>query len=410
MYIDMYKLSPVQFSLFGIKKRGKHMSKLFKKTVAVLIAAALIFCGVPISSARVYALDDKDITAAAAVLIEPSTGSILYEKNSHDIRPCASITKLMTLILVFEAIDAGKISYEDTVVTSAHAAGMGGSDIWLKEGERMSVDDMIKATVVASANDAAVALAEHICGSEDAFVVEMNKKAEQLGMNDTVFKNCNGLDEEGHVTSAYDVALMSCEAVKHEKIFEYAAIWLDYLRDGATQIVNTNKLLKTYKGITGLKTGTTSGAGACIAASAERDGLALIAVVLGSKTGKERFTDAQKILDYGFAEYTMYTPEIPDDAVRTLDVSGGMDKTIRTQTAVDGRLLIKKGSESSITTQAIYDESIAAPVEIGDRVGVLQYLLDDEIIAEYPITSADRIEKINFWAVLKIIFENFIQI
>ena len=218
-----------------------------KKAFLSLFLALSLLC-IPALSVR--AIDESAVSAPSAVLMEPATGKILYEKNSHEPRPCASITKVMTLLLVFEALDSGKLRLDDVITASAHAASMGGSDIWLEEGESMSADDMIKATVVASANDAAVALAEHLSGSEDAFVEQMNRRAKELGMADTVFKNCNGLDEEGHITSAYDVALMSRELMKYPKIYDYTSIWLDYLRDGKTQIVNTNKLLKTYNGIT----------------------------------------------------------------------------------------------------------------------------------------------------------------
>ncbi|MGN0518863.1 MAG: D-alanyl-D-alanine carboxypeptidase family protein [Acutalibacteraceae bacterium] len=386
------------------------MGKFFKGFTALLIAVLITLGTVKTNVCTVSALDENELTAASAVLMEATTGQIIYEKNAHDVRPCASITKLMTLILVFEAIDSGKIGLDDMVITSAHAASMGGSDIWLKEGEQMSVNDMIKATVVASANDAAVALAELVEGSEDAFVVSMNAKAQALGMSDTVFKNCNGLDEDGHVTSAYDVALMSREIMKHEKIFEYTSIWLDYLRDGATQIVNTNKLLKTYKGITGLKTGTTNKAGACITATAERDGLSLIAVVLGSKSGKERFTDAQKLLDYGFGNYTMHIPDIPTDEILTLEVTGGMQPQIRTEVTVGDNLLIKKGNEKNITSKVTYDEVIEAPIEIGQQVGTLEYFLNDTPLAQYPIVSVDQVEEIHFGAVLKLVLNSFFKI
>ena len=275
--------------------KGKRLTSLVLVGIMILSFASI---RIP-----VLALSEEEISAPSAVLMEPTTRKILFEKNPHEIRACASITKVMTLILVFEAIEEGKISYEDIVTTSAHAASMGGSDIWLEPGETMSVHDMIKAVVVASANDAAVALAELVSGTEDEFVARMNERAKELGMNDTVFKNCNGLDEEGHLTCAYDVALMSAELIKHEKIFEFSSIWLDYLRDGETQIVNTNKLLKYYKGITGLKTGTTGQAGSCMTATAQRDGLSLVAVVLGCDTGTGRFSDAAKLLDFGFSYY-----------------------------------------------------------------------------------------------------------
>ena len=287
--------------LVHINERGVFM--LRKAFVSITLCAVLLMS--PFVGLKVNALSADSISAPSAVLMESSTGKVLFEKNPHEQRPCASVTKVMTLLLVFEAVDSGKLSLDDEITASEHAAGMGGSDIWLEKGETMSADDMIKATVVVSANDAAVALAEHISGSEDAFVEKMNSRAKELGMNDTVFKNCNGLDEEGHITSAYDVALMSRELTKHEKIFDYTSIWLDNLRGGKTQIVNTNKLLKTYNGITGLKTGTTNDAGCCMSATATRGDVSLISVVLGCKTGKERFADAAALLDYGFANVSV---------------------------------------------------------------------------------------------------------
>ena len=298
------------------------------KKLSLALIIAIIFTAIPVFSVEVNAVTEETITAPSAVLMETSSGKILFEKNPHEQRPCASITKVMTMLLVCEAIDNGKLSLDDTITASAHAASMGGSDIWLEEGETMSADDMIKATVVASANDAAVALAEHLCGSEEVFVEKMNEKASQLGMNDTVFKNCNGLDEDGHITSAYDVAVMSRELMKHEMIFDYTSIWLDNLRDGKTQIVNTNKLLKTYKGITGLKTGTTNDAGCCMAASATRGDMSLVAVVLGCNSGKERFSDAAALLDYGFANFSVTQLKAHEDLPKTIKVENGMQGNI----------------------------------------------------------------------------------
>lgn len=355
-------------------------------------------------SVQVNALSDTEITAPSAVLMDAHTGQVLYEKNSHEVRACASITKVMTLTLVMEAIDSGKISLSDTVTTSAHASSMGGSDIWLEVGETMTIDEMVKATIVASANDAAVALAEHICGTEDEFVAQMNKKAKSLGMKETVFKNCNGLDEDGHVTSAYDVAVMSRELIKHKKIFEYSNIWMDNLRGGKTQLVNTNKLLKSYRGITGLKTGTTSKAGSCISATAERDGLSLIAVVLGSTTGKDRFSDASKILDYGFANYEMYQPEVPDGAVTEITVTNGMTDKIKTSAKTDSAFLIKKGDKEKISADIVLPNEIEAPVEKNSVVGKIIYKNSGHQIAEYPITADESAEQTNFWKIFAIIF------
>lgn len=377
----------------------------FLKMTAVMLSATLTFLSAGISAS---ALSDEEITAPSAVLMDFETGKVLYEKNSHEVRACASITKVMTLTLVMEAIDSKKISLDDTVTASAHAASMGGSDIWLEQGETMTVDEMIKATVVASANDAAVALAEYICGTEEEFVARMNKKAKALGMKETVFKNCNGLDEEGHVTSAYDVAVMSRELIKHKKIFEYSGIWIDYLRGGKTQLVNTNKLLKSYNGITGLKTGTTSQAGSCISATAERDGLSLIGVVLGSASGKERFTDAAKLLDYGFANYAMYLPAVPENAVCDINVKNGMKPTVRTKAEISEPFLIAKGSDGKITADVSIGEEVQAPVNKGDVLGKIIYKNDGNQIAEYPITAENSVEQISFGAVFAIIFRSLV--
>ena len=377
----------------------------FKKFLCTFLCAALLFC-IPIPAS---ALGEEEITAPSAVLMEAQTGKVLFEKSSHDVRACASVTKVMTLLLVFEAIDAGKIKMTDVVTASAHAASMGGSDIWLEEGETMTVDEMIKATVVASANDAAVALAELVAGTEDEFVAQMNARAKALGMKETVFKNCNGLDEDGHVTSAYDVALMSRELIKHKDIFNYTSIWMDYLRGGATQIVNTNKLLKTYKGITGLKTGTTSKAGSCISATATRDKLSLISVVLGSASGKERFTDAAKLLDYGFANFTSIVPKLEQE-LTPVKVKDGMFKEGATKTDLSGSFLIKKGNEKNIKSKIEYEEEVQAPVKSGQKVGKITYTLDKEKLAEYDITAQNDVEEVTFLSILTLMFQSFIKI
>lgn len=377
-----------------------------KKIASALLAVLSLTFSFPFG---VSAVSDEDISAPSAVLMDAETGEMLYGKNPHEVRACASITKVMTLDLVMEALDSGKIKWTDTVTTSEHAASMGGSDIWLEPGETMTVDEMVKATIVASANDAAVALAEHICGSEDEFVAQMNAKAKELGMKETVFKNCNGLDEDGHVTSAYDVALMSKDLIRHKSIFKYSQIWMDDLRDGKTQLVNTNKLLKTYNGITGLKTGTTSQAGSCISATAERDGLSLIAVVLGSPTGKQRFTDASALLDYGFANYAMYTPKLPDEAFVELPVTNGMTDKIKTATEINDAFLIKKGGDSEITYEVSLPESVAAPVQKGDKIGKVVYKKSGERIAEYPITAATEVQEIRLADIFWLIFSKLVK-
>lgn len=359
---------------------------------------------------RVSALSAEEISAPSAILMEASTGKVLFEKNPHDVRACASITKVMTLILVFEAIEDGKITFDQMVTASAHAASMGGSDIWLEEGESMTVHEMIKAVVVASANDAAVALAELVSGTEDEFVANMNKRATELGMNNTTFKNCNGLDEEGHLTTAYDVALMSSELIRHEKIFEYSSIWLDYLRNGETQIVNTNKLLKSYSGITGLKTGTTSQAGSCMSATAQREGLSLVAVVLGCASGTERFLDAAKLLDYGFANYKVESLALPEDFPESIKVIKGMESSAELYCAVNPTLLLPKGNTQGLVAKFTIEEELQAPVLKGEVVGKLTYSYSGEVVDEYDIVTKNAVEPITFGSLWRLLWRNLISL
>lgn len=380
------------------------------KKLSLALIIAIIFTAIPVFSVDVNAVTEETITAPSAVLMETSSGKILFEKNPHEQRPCASITKVMTMLLVCEAIDNGKLSLDDTITASAHAASMGGSDIWLEEGETMSADDMIKATVVASANDAAVALAEHLCGSEEVFVEKMNEKASQLGMKDTVFKNCNGLDEDGHITSAYDVAVMSRELMKHEMIFEYTSIWLDNLRDGKTQIVNTNKLLKTYNGITGLKTGTTNDAGCCMAASAKRGDMSLVAVVLGCNSGKERFSDAAALLDYGFANFSVTQLKAPEDLPKTIKVENGMQGNIGIGCDVNASIVLDKNSSSKIVSKIDLPESIEAPVVSGQKLGTVTYSLEGIAVKSFEITALQDAEKISFASVFSVLLNSIISL
>ena len=377
---------------------------MLKRLFAVLLAVVIIGA----SAVSAGALGEGDISAPAAVLMDADTGKILYEKNAHEQRACASITKVMTLTLVMEAVDSGKIHMDDVVTASAHAASMGGSDIWLEEGEQMTVDDMIKATAVASANDAAVALAEFICGTEDDFVAAMNEKAKALGMDDTTFMNCNGLDEEGHITSAYDVALMSRELIKHEKIFDYTNIWLDNLRGGETQIVNTNKLLRSYDGITGLKTGTTGEAGACISATAERNGLSLIGVVLGADSGKERFRDAATLLDYGFANFESKELGLEEE-LAPITVEGGMEDEVSISCEGVTGLTVPKGEGEGITQTVDIPESLTAPVRKGDVVGRVVFTLNGEELASFDVTANDDVEEKSFGSILGLLLHSLIK-
>lgn len=370
-----------------------------------VISAVLCFIlALPVFNICTDALSEEEISAPTVVLMESETNKILFEKNAHEKRPCASITKVMTLLLTMEAIENNKLKLSDTLSASAHAASMGGSDIWLEEGEKMTVDDLIKATAVASANDAAVVLAEAISGSESGFVDEMNRRAKELGMKDTTFKNCNGLDEEGHITSAYDVALMSSALIKHKKIFDYTSIWLDYLRGGKTQIVNTNKLLKTYNGITGLKTGTTDDAGCCMSGTATRDGLSLIAVVLGCDNGTSRFADTAALLDYGFANYKTEELSLPKKATKTIEVKGGMTDEIRLDCPKPGSVVTSKSSSEKVVCKCKFRKNIEAPVNVGDKVGEVIYYSGKEKLKTCDIVSKDRVEKMTFSSVLVAVF------
>ena len=376
------------------------MKKLRLRALS-LAAAALLLPAFPAQGA------DLEVTAPSAVLMEASTGQVLFEKDPHAVRSCASITKVMTLCLVFEAIDSGRLSLDQTLTASAHAASMGGSDIWLEEGEAMSVDDLLKATVIMSANDAAVVLAEAVSGSEDAFVERMNQKAQELGMNDTVFKNCNGLDEEGHVTSAYDVALMSRELIRHEKIFDYTLTWMDSVRGGETQLVNTNKLIRSYQGITGLKTGTTGQAGSCITATAEREGLSLIAVVLGADSTDHRFQDAAALLDYGFGGWRVTEPEAP--VLDPVPVAQGMAPTVEVQAGESPSILLEAAETGQVETEVVLQE-LAAPVQAGEVVGQIHYQVNGKTVAQVDITAVSGVEAVTFSGALGRLLQALFQL
>ena len=365
------------------------MRRIGRKALALALGAVLALPGVSAQGAQVA------VTAPAAVVMEASTGQVLFEKGAHDRRACASITKVMTLLLTFEALEAGKLSLDQELTASAHAASMGGSDIWLEEGEQMTVDDLLKATVIMSANDAAVVLAEAVSGSEEAFVARMNERAGELGMEDTVFKNCNGLDEEGHLTSAYDVAVMSRALLAHEKIRDYTLTWMDSVRNGETQLVNTNKLIRSYQGITGLKTGTTGQAGSCISATAQREGMELIAVVLGAESTDLRFQDAKALLDYGFAGWKTVTPEAP--YLGPAAVEGGMAQTVEVAAGEMPSLLLTAGEEAQVET-VVQLEPVKAPVEQGQELGRILCQVAGETVAQVPVTAQEGVEAVTFGA------------
>ena len=350
-----------------------------------------------------------EVSAPSAILMEKETGTVLYAKDEHTPREPASVTKVMTLLLTMEAIDSGALSYDDYVTGSAHAASMGGSQIWLKEGEQMTVRDLLKAVCVVSGNDAAVALGEHLAGSEDAFVEKMNARAAELGMNDTHFVNACGLPADGHVSSAHDIALMSRELILHHPdIRQFTTIWMDSLRDGASMLVNTNKLIRFYDGATGLKTGSTASAGYNVSATAERGGMELIAVVMKGKTSDERFADARALLDYGFATYTLVTIT-PDEALTPLPVTLGARSAVQPVLTGENTLLLEKSAASGLQKEVSLPESVPAPVTEGDRLGELRVTnANGETVAVLPILAGESVSHITwsqmFRNVLKMAF------
>ena len=349
---------------------------------------------------------DFDVPCKAAFLIEEKTGQVLYEKHSDEQLPMASITKIMTMLLVVEALENGTITINDTVPVSSHAFSMGGSQIWLEPGEIFTVNEMMKAVAVSSANDAAVALAEYVGGSEEAFCDMMNKKAQQLGMENTHFVNACGLDAEGHYSSARDVSIMALELMKHPVIYDYTTIWMDYLRGGETQLVNTNKLLRSYNGVTGLKTGTTSKAGVCICATAKRRDMSLVAVVLGSDSSRERFSAARKLLDFGFANFE--TRPFPDtSAIPTeIEVRKGREKSIPLECKVPGELLFAKGATSRLTVETDIPEYIQAPVYKGMKIGTVTLMGTKGRIKDYDITAGRDALSMDFKYALSILTKN----
>lgn len=336
-----------------------------------------------------------EIGGKSAILMELSSGTVLFEKNTHEKLPIASVTKVMTLLLVMEALDDGLIALEDAVTCSPEAASMGGSQIWLEPGEVMSVHDLLKAAAVVSANDACAALAEHVAGSIEEFVQRMNTRAAELGMNDTHFLDCSGLNDEAY-SCAYDVALMSRELMKHPLIKQYTTIWMDTLRGGESQLVNTNKLVRFYPGATGLKTGTTSTAGHNLSATAERNGLSLGAVILGCSTTDERFGGARKMLDYGFANYSVYTPQVDPLTLTPIPVLHGLEEFVEVEAGSLGTLLVKKGEEKQIECEVELAKDVEAPVAVGQILGTVRLTKNGEVLATYPIRAKTEVKRMRF--------------
>ena len=351
-----------------------------------------------------------NLTCGSAILIEQSSGKVLYDHNSHEkLRP-ASVTKIMTILLIMEAIDSGKLNYTDQIPCSENASSMGGSQIWLDTKETLSVDEMLKAICVVSANDCTVAMAEYLAGSEENFVNQMNAKAKELGMNDTIFKNCHGIDEDGHVSSSYDIALMSRELLeKHPDITKYTTIYMDSLRDGKSELVNTNKLVRNYKGATGLKTGSTSLALYNLSASATRDGLSLIAVIMKAPTTKDRFAEATKLLDYGFANYNYKVLGKANDVVKDVSVSKGVSSSVSAVLEYDSGTLLPKGADTNIVQNINVPDTVSAPIKKGDKLGEVVYTLNDETISTIDVIANEDVDKIDFFNMTKHIFNRWLN-
>ena len=361
------------------------------KKIIALLGAVLVLA----TSARAV-----EVAAPSALLMEKETGTVLFAKNEHAKLEPASVTKVMTILLTMEAIDAGQLTYDTMVTASAHACSMGGSQIWLKESEQMTVSDMLKAVCVVSANDCAVALAEQIAGSEDAFVERMNQRAKELGMNDTTFKNATGLPAQGHVTSAYDIALMSRELILHHPgIRQYTTIWMDSLRDGASELVNTNKLIRFFDGATGLKTGSTDSALYCLSGTAERDGMELIAVIMKDATSAQRFEDAKTLLSYGFSTYSL-EHVTPQEALPPVTVRLGTQATVQPVLEEGSALLLEKSKAGTLEQSVSLAEAVEAPVAKGTPLGTLTITSGEETVAELALVAGEEIPRITFGQML----------
>ena len=359
-----------------------------------LAITSLLFSPIPAAAVQ----EDNmplPLSSASALLMEKETGTVLLQQNAHQKLEPASVTKVMTLLLVMEAVDSGRLSLDESVPVSAHAAGMGGSQVYLKEGERLSVSDLIKCVAVVSGNDCAVALAERLSGSESAFVEQMNQKAQALGMEDTHFVNCTGLPAPGHLTSAYDIALMSRQLLLHHPdIRQYTTIWTDSIRNGAFGLTNTNRLIRFYDGATGLKTGFTASAQYCMSAAAQRNGMELIAVVMKAPTTAQRFQDASCLLDYGFANYALLTPQ-PESPLAPIDVLLGQSKTVQPQLQRECRLLVEKAQADQITTRVDLARDVQAPVDPGQTLGQFQVYVGEQLRDTVPIVAAQGVERLS---------------
>lgn len=349
-----------------------------------------------------------DLSCESAILISQDTGEVLYEHNAHEkLRP-ASVTKVMTILLIMEEIDSGRLSYSDKISCSEKASAMGGSQIWLDTREELTVDEMLKAICVVSANDCTVAMAEHIAGSEEMFVNRMNERAKELGMNDTTFKNCHGIDEDGHETSSYDIAVMSRELLRnHPSITKYTTIWMDSLRDGKSELVNTNKLIRNYQGATGLKTGSTSLALFNLSASATRDDLSLIAVIMRAPSTKERFSCARKLLDYGFSTFKYKKFAEKDVEVMNVPINKGVVSEVSVKYADTSGKVMNKKSEGNIEQEIIINDNVSAPIETGQVLGNVEFRVDGEVVASVDLVAENDVAKLNIFTMGKRILKKW---
>ena len=339
------------------------------------------------------------LSCESAILMEASTGAVLYSKNAHEALPPASVTKIMTLLLIMEAVDNGILKPDDVVTASANAASMGGSQVYLKEGEQMRLEDMLKCVIIASANDAAVALAEHCCGSVSSFVEKMNQRAQLLGMKDTHFENVTGLDDtaQNHLTSAHDIALMSQALIQHKTILKYSSIWMDTIRDGSFGLTNTNRLVRYYKGCTGLKTGSTDKAGFCVSVTAEREGLSLIAVIMGAESRDARNAEAASLLDWGFASYALFS--VPVTEMNEVYVLGGVKPFCKT-IATEFVCVLPKSELSRVEKRVLMPEQCNAPIKVGDELGTVTYFIGDRELGASKITALEDVDRMNFFDIL----------
>lgn len=380
-----------------------------KKVTTLLLAAVLLAGMLPRRAAAV----DLNLNAKSALLMDVATGTVLYEKECHERLAPASVTKVMTMLLIMEALDDGRIHLDDQVTASETAAAKGGSQIYLKAGETMPVSDMLKSIAVSSANDCACAMAELIAGSESAFVEQMNQRAAELGMADTHFVNCTGLDDskeaESHRTSAYDIALMSRQLLKyHPDIKKYTTIWMDTVRGGTFGLSNTNKLIRFYSGATGLKTGFTSGAGYCLSATAKREGMELIAVVMGCESAQKRTADCKALLDYGFATYSVVRPGLK--AGRTVAVHLGKQNTVPVELTERREILVDKAKRTSLTARVELAQLVPAPVEKGQQVGTISVYAGEKLLIQLPLAAAQAVAKLSFGDVFKLVLERVCMI